>query len=218
MSHADLRTTPLALILIGVDVAIFLVGALAPDFDHTEMQQRFAQYGPAIAAGEWWRGVTAMFLHGSVMHLAFNMWALWLFGPSLERRFGTVPFGALYLAAGVGGAALFQALGSGAWAVGASGAIFGLFGALLLGAYRQRHTRLGQAVFSQLILLLGINLMLPFMVSGIAWEAHVGGLVAGMVIAFAWDRLPDGGPFVVTQRTIIALCVAAAGLLVLILA
>jgi len=161
LTHADMRTTPLTLILIGINVAIFLAGTILPDFDHTEMRIRFAQWAPAVEAGEWWRGITAMFLHGSVMHLAFNMWALWLFGPALERRYGTIPFGALYLAAGLNGAALFHGLGNQALAVGASGAIFGLFGALLLASFRQRHTRVGQAIFSQLIMLLGINLMLP---------------------------------------------------------
>jgi membrane associated rhomboid family serine protease len=214
IKHADLRSTPLTMILIGVNVAIFLIGALIPDFNHTEMRIRFAQWAPAIEAGEWWRGFTAMFLHGSAYHLLFNMWALWLFGPALERRWGTVPFGALYLAAGLGGSALFHALGSPALAVGASGAIFGLFGALLLDSYRRRHTAIGQAIFNQLILLLGINLALPLLVPRIAWEAHVGGLVAGAAIAYAWDRL-GSGPRTTVQRTLIALAAAAAALGVL---
>lgn len=218
MSHADRRTTPLSLVLIGINVAIFLAGALLPDFDHADIRARFAQVVGAPLENEWWRGFTAMFLHGSTTHLIFNMWALWLFGPALERRFGTVPFGALYLAAGINGAALFAGINSGpAIAVGASGAIFGLFGALLLNAYRQRHTVAGRAIFSQLVLLLGINLMLPFIVSGIAWEAHVGGLIAGFVIAYAWDRLPRRGPNPILQRTIIALVVAAGSLAILII-
>ena len=85
--------------------------------------------------------------------------------PRWNAASARLPFGALYLAAGLNGAALFAGVNSGpAAAVGASGAIFGLFGALLLNAYRQRHTRAGRAIFSQLIMLLGINLMLPFMV------------------------------------------------------
>lgn len=214
LRHADMRSTPLTLILISVNVAIFLIGALVPDFDHAEMRIRFAQWAPAIEAGEWWRGITAMFLHGSVMHLVFNMWALWLFGPALERRWGTLPFGALYLAAGLNGAALFHGLGNQALAVGASGAIFGLFGALLLDSYRHRHTAVGRAIFSQLVLLLGINLMLPLVVPRIAWEAHVGGLIAGAAIAYAWDRL-GRGPGAVLQRALIALAVGVAALAVL---
>ncbi|MCJ7724944.1 MAG: rhomboid family intramembrane serine protease, partial [Acidimicrobiia bacterium] len=195
-----------------------LAGYLLPDFDTAEIRRRFAQEVGTSHESEWWRGFTAMFLHGSAMHLAFNMWALWLFGPALERRFGTLPFGALYLAAGLNGAALFAGINSGpAAAVGASGAIFGLFGALLLNAFRQRHTRAGHAIFNQLIMLLGINLMLPFVVAGIAWEAHVGGLIAGLVIAFVWDRLPNRGPHLLMQRTIIALMVASAALAILIL-
>jgi len=217
-SHADRRTTPLTLALIGIAVGVFVLGYVLPDFDTAEIRRRFSQQVGTPLESEWWRGITAMFLHGSAMHLAFNMWALWLFGPSLERRFGTVPFGALYLAAGLNGAALFAGVNPGpAAAVGASGAIFGLFGALLLNAYRQRHTRAGRAIFNQLIMLLGINLMLPFLVPNIAWEAHIGGLIAGFVIAFAWDRLPSHGPYLLLQRTIIALMVAATALTILIL-
>jgi len=215
MSRVDYRTTPLTLTLITINVAIFLVGAISPDFDHGEMRNRFAQWAPLVDAGEWWRGFTAMFLHGSHWHLIFNMWALWVVGPPLERRFGTIPFGALYLAAGLTGGALFHGMGNQAAAVGASGAIFGLFGALLLNSYRHRHTRAGQAIFSQLTMLIALNLMLPFMVRGIAWEAHIGGLIAGIVIAFAWDRLR--GSSLKMQRTIIALTVAVASLGTLIL-
>ena len=215
IAHADLRTTPITLILIGINVAIFLLGSILPDFDHTEMRIRYAQWLPAIEAGEWWRGFTAMFLHGSVYHLLFNMWALWLFGPALERRFGSIPFIGLYVAAGLSGSALFHGLGSIALAVGASGAIFGLFGAMLLNSYRQRHTRVGQAIFNQLVLLLGINLLLPFIVPRIAWEAHIGGLIAGAAIAYAWERIPRRGPGVVARLTLVAVAVAAAALGVL---
>ncbi len=85
---------------------------------------------------------------------------------------------------------LYQLIGSDAWAVGASGAIFGLLGALLTASYRQRHTRAGGAVFGQLLVLLVINLALPLFVPNIAWQAHVGGLAAGALIGAVWDRLP----------------------------
>jgi len=217
ITHANRSTTPLTMALIAINVAVFLIGELVPDLGQ-EILNRGAQLSFWIDQGEWWRGITATFLHGGLMHLAFNMWALWIFGPTLERRFGTVPFGALYLAAGLNGSALYHGLGNQAWAVGASGAIFGLFGALLLTSFRQRHTQVGQAIFSQLALLLGINLMLPFLSDRIAWEAHIGGLIAGVVIAFAWDRLPRSGAYLILQRTIIALFVAAAALGTLILA
>ncbi|MCB2224119.1 MAG: rhomboid family intramembrane serine protease [Actinobacteria bacterium] len=214
IAHADRRSTPLTLALIVINLVLFAITEFVPDAG-SQILDRFAHSPFLVEQGEWWRGITAAFLHADLLHVGFNMWALWLFGPSLERRWGTAPFGALYLAAALMGSGLYQAIGGRAWAIGASGAIFGLFGALLLATYRRRHTPMGSAVFTQLLLLLGINLLLPLALPRIAWQAHVGGLVAGVVIAFAWERLH--GPNPVLQRTIVALCVAGAGLALLIL-
>lgn len=184
------RVTPVTLTLIVVNVLVFLAGELSTRIGNDIMQWA-AQHPVLVDRGEWWRMFTAMFLHGSILHILFNMYALWLFGPVLERRFGSASFASLYLASGIAGAALFQAIGPNAWAVGASGAIFGLFGALLAASYRQRHTRAGSTVFGQLMILLAINLVLPFLPgSNIAWQAHIGGLAAGALIGTAWDRLP----------------------------
>lgn len=207
MRHVDRSTTPITWILIAVNVAIYMLGQI----DGATGQRIFvnaAQYKPLIDDGEFWRVFTAMFLHANLTHVLFNMWALYLFGPALERRFGSPSFAVLYLAAGLGGGSLYHAVGRLDPAVGASGAIFGLMGALLAATYRQRHTPAGRAVFSQLMLLLLINLSLPFIVANIAWEAHVGGLVAGAAIAAAWDKLPHGQPGSAVQRMIIAGTVA----------
>ena len=134
-----------------------------------------------------------MFLHGGTLHLLFNMYALWLFGPVLERRFGSPSYAALYVAGGLSGGMLYELIGSDAPAVGASGAIFALLGALLAASYRQRNTRAGAAVFGQLGILLAINLALPLFVGNIAWQAHVGGLIAGILIAAVWDHMPLAG-------------------------
>lgn len=188
--------------LIAINVAIYLIGRLDAETGR-QIFQNAAQYKPLIDDGEIWRVFTAMFLHANLTHVLFNMWALYLFGPALERRFGSVPFAALYLAAGLGGGSLYQAVGRLEPAVGASGAIFGLMGALLAATYRQRHTAAGRAVFSQLMLLLLINLSLPFVIENIAWEAHLGGLVAGVSIAAAWDKVRHGTG-AAAQRLIIA--------------
>lgn len=203
MRRVDRATTPVTWALIAINVAIFLIGRL----DSTAGQEIFvnaAQYKPLIDDGEFWRVFTAMFLHANFTHLLFNMWALYLFGPALERRFGSTSFAAIYLAAGLGGGSLYHAFGRLVPAVGASGAIFGLMGALLAATYRQRHTPAGRAVFSQLMLLLLINLSLPFLISNIAWEAHLGGLVAGVSIAAAWDRVTQGRSSAAIQRVMIA--------------
>jgi membrane associated rhomboid family serine protease len=167
-----------------------------------------------VAAGEWWRALSAIFLHGGFTHVLFNMWALFVFGPSLEHRYGTAPFAFLYLACGIGGSALYQVVGRDVFAVGASGAIFGLMGALLATAYRARFTPAGRAVFSQVLLLLAINLALPFIVPNVAWEAHVGGLVTGVVIAAAWERLPHTPGSGTSRRVAVALAVAIVAMVI----
>ena len=213
ITHVDRSATPVTWALIGINVVVFGLQELFPAL---RIGPRAAEYSALVDQGEWWRLLTAMFLHGGVLHLMFNMYALWLFGPVLERRFGSPSYAALYVAGGVSGGMLFQLLGEGA-AVGASGAIFGLLGALLAASYRQRHTRAGAAVFGQLGLLLAINLTLPLFLGNIAWQAHVGGLLAGILIAAVWDRMPLPGRTAVWRRVAVAVVVGAAALVVVLL-
>lgn len=214
--RVDRSTTPVTWALIAINLAIFAIGALSQEAER-EIFNNAVQYRPFIENGEWWRLFTAMFLHANVTHILFNMWALYLFGPALERRFGSLSFVALYVAAGIGGGSLYHAVGRIEPAVGASGAIFGLMGALVAATYRQRHTPAGRAVFSQLMLLLVINLSLPFIIPNIAWEAHLGGLVAGIAIAAAWDKVPHGERGAGVQRALIAFAVALAAFVVVLL-
>jgi membrane associated rhomboid family serine protease len=124
--------------------------------------------------------LTAAFLHDTVFlpHIAFNMYALWLFGPQLERLLGRSRYIALYVLSALGGSALSYAFsGAGMNAVGASGAVFGLFGAFFVVARRLR------ADTTQIAGLIGINLVLGFVIKGIDWRAHLGGLVTGAAVA-----------------------------------
>ncbi|HSK06809.1 MAG TPA: rhomboid family intramembrane serine protease [Acidimicrobiia bacterium] len=169
--------------------------------------RRFAQVNPLVGAGEWWRLFTVVLLHGSLTHILFNMWALWVLGPQIERGVGTLPFISLFLAsAGVGGAVFFF-VGSQGAAVGASGAIFGLFGIWLSWALQRRNTLQGRALLGQLGFLLLINAALPFVFRGIAWEAHLGGLVAGFLIGVVWSRIR--GPNAAVMRSVVGFAVAA---------
>ncbi len=120
----------------------------------------------------------------------------------------------MYLATALAGAAAYLVAGQTGVAVGASGAIFGLFGAWIGATYRQRHTPAGRALFQRLAILLAINLALPLFVSRIAWEAHVGGLVAGLLIVAAWQRLPGRDARSTNLRTASALAVGAAAVLI----
>jgi len=173
--------------------------------------EALAQWNLAVAAGEWWRIFTPILLHASITHILFNMWALWVLGPQIERGVGTWPFVSLFLAsAGVGGAFAFYLGDPLDVAVGASGAIFGLFGIWLSWAMHRRNTMQGRAMLRQIGFLLLINAAIPFLVPNIAWQAHLGGLIAGMVIGEIWSRLR--GPKIEALRTLtgVAIAIAAA--------
>jgi membrane associated rhomboid family serine protease len=144
-----------------------------------------ATFAPAgVAAGDFYRLITAAFLHGGIIHLALNMYALYLFGPPLEAALGRFRFASLYLLAALGGsAASYAANAPGQASLGASGAIFGLFAAYLV-----ISRRLGRDA-TQLWVLLLINVVLGFTLPNIDWRAHLGGFVAGgataLVLAYA---------------------------------
>ncbi|GAA2939311.1 rhomboid family intramembrane serine protease [Microbacterium luteolum] len=132
---------------------------------------------------EPWRLLTAMFVHGGFIHLALNMLALWMLGQSLEPMLGRARFLALYLISGLGGSVAVAVIAPGTSTVGASGAIFGLMAALLIIG---RH--IGANV-TGLLVILGINLVYGFVFSqNIAWQAHLGGLIIGALIAFIYTR------------------------------
>ncbi|MQY05148.1 rhomboid family intramembrane serine protease [Actinomadura macrotermitis] len=181
--------------LIGLCVLAYL-GELATDrvFDELAMIGLYRFDGGAtigVAEGEWYRLLSSMFLHqppdgGSfwITHILFNMYALWALGPQLEQVLGRGRFLALYLLSGLGGSVLAYLLAPGTPVVGASGAIFGLFGAYFVIA-RRLGTPPGPIVF-----LLVLNLVITFSVPGISWQGHVGGLVTGTVLAAAYAYAP----------------------------
>ena len=139
----------------------------------------FGMFPAAIAInGEYYRLFTAMFLHGSLIHIGFNMYVLYMFGPQLESVLGHLRFGVLYLLAGLGGSiASYWFSDPNVVSVGASGAIFGLMGAYLVIMHRLGNdTR-------QVLGLIGINLVLGFVLSGVDWRAHIGGLLTGALVA-----------------------------------
>ncbi len=197
-------TAPVSFTIIAVAGALFLAGSLSPDL-RQELLERFAAANWLIAEGDWWRVLTSAFLHGSFTHILFNMYALFVLGPRLEIQVGSLPFGLMYAAAAAGGGAAAYLFGPTVQvAVGASGAIFGLFGAWLFVAYVQRETPAGRAQLNQLLVLLAINLALPLIIPNIDWRAHVGGLVVGLVIAALWRQFAVGRPNAVAIRSVIA--------------
>ncbi|MDX2823270.1 rhomboid family intramembrane serine protease [Streptomyces ipomoeae] len=174
-------------LLVGVNLLVFLVQLSLGD----RFTDRFDLIGRAwvpelgstlqgVAEGQWYRLLTSMFLHGSVMHIAFNMLSLWWLGGPLEAALGRARYIALYFVSGLAGGALTYLLAAPNQAsLGASGAIFGLFGATAVLMRRLKYD------MRPVVILLVINLIITFGWSGIAWEAHVGGLVGGVLIGYA---------------------------------
>lgn len=177
---------PLTFVLLAAYVAVFLAGEVGGN--GARIVAYGAQHNGLVELGEWWRVLTATMLHGGVTHLLFNGYALYALGAQLERGVGSAAFAALYLASGLAGGIAFLLTVPDGIAVGASGAIFGLFGAWFAASWVNRDTPRGRAGLSQFGVLLLINLALPLFVPNIAWQAHMGGLVAGAVIGFDWAR------------------------------
>jgi|SRR5690625_834608 len=180
-------------VLIGTNIAIYLLGLITPIFYEAFI------FWPAVGGMQPYRAITSGFLHGGIMHLLFNMYALWLIGPQLEHMFGRLRFLGLYFLSLFGGTVavvLFASPTAMSWrigVVGASGAVFGLFGAIAL--VLRRMGRSAQPI----IVIIAINVVLSFVVKGISWQGHLGGLVTGLIVALVLTKLPRryrrfGGP------------------------
>lgn len=200
---------------IALAVGVFVLTGFGRGGD--EIYQALWQSNAQLAEGEWWRLFTPVLLHApGFTHILFNMWALWVLGPQIERGVGSLPFVSLYLAsAAVGGAFTYFLGAPDAVAVGASGAIFGLFGVWANMAVHRRNTMYGRALLRQIGFLLLINAAIPLFVPSIAWEAHLGGLIAGFVIGELWSRIK--GPNAARLRTLAGVAVAALAVIAVII-
>ncbi len=141
-------------------------------------------YWPPLTAAEPWRMLTTMLVHSqqSIFHVLFNMYGLFILGPPLERMIGRWRFAALYLMSGFAGSVAVLLLSPSTAVVGASGAVFGLLGAFFI---IQRHFG-GNNM--QIVIVIGLNLVIGFIVPGIAWQAHVGGIIVGALVAVSFVR------------------------------
>jgi len=169
--------------LIVVIVAIYLITVaqgLGVNQPGGRLFGEFALYGPLVADGDWWRLITAAFLHASLLHIAFNMLALWWIGGPLEQAIGPWRFLAIYAVSGLAGSAGALLASPQAVTVGASGAIFGLFGAMVVIQWQTTGSVAGPAM--TLIL---VNLAITFAVPNISWGGHIGGLVGGVLATLA---------------------------------
>ncbi len=176
-------------IILGINVAVFLGMALAGstimEFSIPESIRWGANVGALTFSGEWWRLLTCVFVHGGIIHIAFNMWCLWNLGQLSESLYGRWTYVAVYLICGLG-----ASLTSAAWnpyraSVGASGAIFGLAGALIA-AFKLGEFSVPRSALSGTLRSLGAfvvyNLVFGFALPGIDNTAHIGGLITGLIV------------------------------------
>lgn len=180
------------MVIIAINALVFIVDYAQPGVSFLERAAligygNFRDIGEiGVAQGEWWRLITSGFLHGGPMHLAFNMFALWNLGEALERVLGPVRFASAYLASLLAGSFGVMLLDPNAITVGASGAVFGLFGLLLMLQLSRsiplRQTGLG--------MMLALNLGITFLIPNISIGGHLGGLAGGAIIGLGLFGLP----------------------------
>jgi len=175
-------------VILGANVAVFIGMVLASgsaDFNGAELVHWGANYGPFTLSGAWWRLLTYMFLHGGFFHIAMNMWCLWNLGTLCESLYGRWTYAAVYLVTGVAGGLASLAWNPGVLSVGASGALFGLTGALIASFYLGEFSLSGISIkgtLSSLLFFAGFNLFFGSMFPGIDNACHVGGLVSGLIL------------------------------------
>lgn len=194
--------------LIAVNVLVFLLQAVLPGFTREFVLQPYA-----VADGEFYRLLTSAFLHYGLTHILFNMWALYVVGPALEAALGRLRFVGLYGLSALGGSVLVYLLSApNAATAGASGAIFGLFGAtFVVGKRLNMDVRWVAAIIV-------INLVFTFvfpLISGqaISWQGHLGGLFTGAAVAAAYTYAPRNSRDVVQIAATVAALVLFAVLI-----
>ncbi len=174
--------------IIAINVFMWILMTLAGGSTNISVLIKFgAMYWPLVMRGEYWRFITPMFLHVGAMHLAFNSYALYNLGRLAEKIYGRSRFVIIYAAAGISGS-IFSFLFTRAVSAGASGAIFGLLGALLYFG-RKRPGVFRRGFTANLLSILGINLFIGFTYPGIDNFAHIGGLLGGFISShLLWSR------------------------------
>jgi membrane associated rhomboid family serine protease len=182
---------PITRLLIGVNVVIYLItvvqGPGGLNNPGGRLYVQWVLYGPFVPHGGWYRLVTAMFLHASILHIAFNMYVLWAIGTPVEQYLGRIRYIGLYFVSGLAGSAGGLLQSPHTPILGASGAIFGILGAMLIIEWQVTGQLAGQAMS-----LIVINLILSFVIPNISWGGHVGGLIGGVLIMLAYAHWRDG--------------------------
>ncbi len=213
-------------ILIGANAIVFLKMTMAagitlfgsPEWYGLDVMMRGANFGPATLSGEWWRLLTNTFIHGGLLHFAFNMWCLWSLGRLAEAVYGHWTFVGVYLLCGLSGSLGTIVWNLGTSSVGASGAIFGIAGALISSFYLGEFSLPKAAIKGMLrsvVAFVGYNLVFGAMVPHIDNAAHVGGLVMGLILGALIARIAPAHDAILQRIGVLligALLVAGVGL------
>jgi membrane associated rhomboid family serine protease len=201
-------------ILIGLNIAVFLLVKAVGDRLATDLALtaqcgidpatlQHGCIGVAEGPGQWYRLLSSAFLHQEYWHIGFNMLSLWWIGAPLERLLGRTRFIALYLVSALGGSAMVMLLAPDSWTLGASGAIFGLFGATAVYMRRMRYD------MRPIMILLALNIFFSFTWANVSWQGHMGGLVAGTLIAIGMAYAPRERRDLVQWGTLAAVLVVS---------
>jgi rhomboid protease GluP len=203
-------TITLTQVLFGANIAVFLAMALASgsvmSFPGETSVHFGANFGPYTLSGDWWRLVTYMFLHGGAMHIFFNMWCLWDLGQLCESLYGRWTFAAIYLITGIAAGLASVAWNPSVLSVGASGAIFGLAGALIASFYLGEFSLPRVAIrgtLRSLVIFAIFNLGFGQVVGGIDNAAHIGGLISGLILGALIARLAPQSDVPLRRATVI---------------
>lgn len=194
---ADIQRYTLTYILIASSSVIYLFSAFLSqsliDMDRQTLVDMGALFGPyTVLKGEWWRLLTAMFLHGGMTHLLMNMFSLYLIGRGAEMYFDTKSYLSIYFFSGLIGGLVSLYMHPVSVGVGASGAIFGVFGALagFFLAHRDKIASHSKAFMKDFGIIIAINLVIGLSIPSIDVSAHIGGLIVGFIGGFVLSKDP----------------------------
>jgi membrane associated rhomboid family serine protease len=206
--------SPAVMSIIAICVAVYILEFLMGD----PFVLRFASSPRLIAAGDWYRLLTPMFLHAplgsqfGIVHILFNMYILRVYGQQVEEAYGAARFVILFLVTGFMGNVASYAFGAcNTLGLGASGAIFGIVGVLLVLLYNRRTSSFVATYMQSLLVFVGINLVFGFVVAGVDNLAHIGGLVSGLALGLGYDNVPPG-PQGKARQLAVTLLVVAVGI------
>ena len=173
--------------IIAINIILYIITAIMSknilDINAYVLLYMGGNYGALVSHGQVWRLLTCAFLHGGIIHIFCNMYALYALGPQVEILFGRVKYIIIYLLSAIGGSLLSYKFSPSSLSIGASGAIFGLFGAMVVFVLKYKD-RIPKKVLNNLFGVIILNLLIGFNLQGIDNFAHIGGLLVGALVAF----------------------------------